>query len=198
MKRCSKCGEVKPLDAFSRNAATRDGYGGWCKGCLKAYRAANPEMLAAQQAAYRAAHPEKMAAYRAANAEKLAAQQAAWRAANVEKRAAALDAWRAANADKVAAYYVSNRDRYAARCALRRARLLQATPAWANLELVAAYYTLAAAFTQGSGVEHHVDHIEPLQGKHVCGLHCEFNLQVLPAQVNAAKGNRPSAVRGVR
>jgi hypothetical protein len=32
----------------------------------------------------------------------------------------------------------------------------------------------------------------------VCGLHNEFNLQVLPAKVNIAKGNRPSNVAGIR
>jgi hypothetical protein len=91
-----------------------------------------------------------------------------------------------------------NKDRVNARNAKRRAAALRATPAWANLELVAAYYTMAAWMTQATGVPHHVDHREPLNGKHVCGLHNEFNLQVLPAKANIAKGNRPSDVVGLR
>lgn len=191
MKACSKCGVVKALGEFGRDREKRDGLHPACLRCRAEYRAANRAVIKTRNAAYRAANHEKVlareAAYKAENAEVVQKRKAKYRLDNLDRVKAALRAWTAANPDKVAAHR-----------AHRRAAKLRATPAWANLELVAAYYTLAAAFTQGSGVEHHVDHVEPLRGKHVCGLHNEFNLQVLPAKVNIAKGNRPSDVRGVR
>lgn len=65
----------------------------------------------------------------------------------------------------------------------RQARQLQAVPKWADLGKIKQFYESCP-----SG--HHVDHIIPLRGKNVCGLHCENNLQFLPAAENMAKGNR--------
>jgi hypothetical protein len=79
---------------------------------------------------------------------------------------------------------------YAAQRARRRAAQLRATPAWANYFFLEEAYDLARRRTERTGFSWHVDHIVPLQGKTVCGLHVENNLQVIPGSINRSKGNR--------
>jgi hypothetical protein len=70
---------------------------------------------------------------------------------------------------------------------------LNATPTWLTkqqLEEIQTVYVLAKECELLSGDKYHVDHIIPLQGKGVCGLHVPWNLQVLPADINISKGNR--------
>ena len=95
--------------------------------------------------------------------------------------------WRASNPERAKAI----RDRAAAKfgkaywCAKqskRRAATQQRIPPWADLEAIAAIY---AACPDG----HHVDHVIPLRGKKVSGLHVETNLQYLPAEANRRKSN---------
>jgi hypothetical protein len=84
-------------------------------------------------------------------------------------------------------YYSKNKHRFAARRAKRRAALLRATPAWADLKAIAKVYRLAREMTLATGIRHVVDHVIPLQGRTVCGLHVENNLQVIPEKENARK-----------
>lgn len=63
----------------------------------------------------------------------------------------------------------------------------QQTPKWANLFFISEIYDLSRRRTKALGIPHEVDHIVPLRGKHVCGLHVEHNLRVVPKAVNRAK-----------
>ena len=84
----------------------------------------------------------------------------------------------------------ANAGRLRAIRAQRRAAELFATPAWADLSEIAAIYAEARRLEMGDGVKRHVDHIVPLQGKAVCGLHIAVNLQILTATENLSKSNR--------
>ena len=152
---------------------------------------------AQRQAAYRKRHPERVKAARIEGKER----DRAWRKENQERinalarekyikktRRPPFDerAWRSK-------WMESNRDWYLARsaqyAAARRAIQKLATPAWANLFFIKEIYHLSRLRTKHLGTKHQVDHIIPLYGKNVCGLHVEQNLRVIPAIENIRKSN---------
>lgn len=76
--------------------------------------------------------------------------------------------------------------------AARRASKHNATPEWLTEEQkseIEQTYWLARDLRSVTGEDYHVDHIVPLKGKDVCGLHVPWNLQVLPSDLNYLKGN---------
>ena len=82
-------------------------------------------------------------------------------------------------------HYLSNKNNYLARNAHRRALKLKATPTWANLAKIKEIYNNCPK-------DYHVDHIIPLKGDLVSGLHVESNLQYLTAKENLQKSNKYS------
>lgn len=90
-------------------------------------------------------------------------------------------------------YKKQNVSKIKANAANRRASKLQRTPKWVLAEelwLIKEIFDLATLRTKLHGFSWHVDHIIPLQGKLVSGLHTPFNLQVIPWVENITKGNR--------
>lgn len=85
---------------------------------------------------------------------------------------------------------IRNRPVKSALVARRRALRLQATPVWVDPSDFLSLYKLAGEMTAKTGIAHHVDHIVPLQGETVCGLHVPWNLRVIPASENSRKSNR--------
>lgn len=74
----------------------------------------------------------------------------------------------------------------------RRATKLNATPEWLNaghMAEIEGVYLYTKIFSQ-IGEKLHVDHIVPLQGENVCGLHVPWNLQAIPAFENLSKSNK--------
>jgi hypothetical protein len=84
----------------------------------------------------------------------------------------------------------SHRGEKSAEWAKYRADKLQRTPKWADLEMIRKIYDTSAWITKVTGLEHHVDHIIPMRGKLVSGLHVAENLRVLPGPENLSKGSK--------
>lgn len=81
----------------------------------------------------------------------------------------------------------------AARTAHRKAVKLQASPSWLTEEhktAIECKYSVAKMLSVYGNTKHAVDHIVPLQGKTVCGLHVPWNLQVITVEDNLKKGNK--------
>lgn len=171
MKRlCTSCNAEKSLDNYHRRNNRPNGIFNICKECQK-------EKSAKRYQANKKQYAKKQAEYKKANKSKVAEWGAKYYAQNSEKVAAKSKKYRENNKEHLSAYMRM----YSAK---RHATKLKAIPLWFEKEKVTLIYKKA----QEWGFQ--VDHVIPLQGKNVCGLHCWANLQLLDKSSNASKGNR--------
>lgn len=170
-KICSKCKAEPPVAAFSVDRSKKDGLRTTCRDCAKV-----------TVAKWSAENPERKKANDARHHEKRYLTDA-------NKERARRKCWRESNPTYFRNYLEENRGAHNARVALRDAIKIKATPVWANLSLIALIYEQAREISAQSGVAHEVDHAIPLRSRHVCGLHCEANLQIIPKADNRAKRN---------
>lgn len=152
---------------------------------ISQWQANNPEKVARYRARQLIAHAEsereRLQRYGLEHPEKVREAKRRWKRANPGKR----DAWKLANPIKAKAYE-------RAAVAKRRARLLEATPVWVTKDefrKIRELHAKAARLTIERGEPYHVDHILPLRGRRVCGLHVFANMQVLRATDNHRKSN---------
>ena len=148
-------------------------------------------------ARWRSEHKDYHAQYYAAHKAGISTYERARVAACADRirvvREAYLQAHKAERAAYVRNYYLRNPGRAHARAMKRYAAKLQATPPWLtaqHLSDIEKFYVEAARLQATDGIKRHVDHIYPLQGRTVCGLHVPWNLQILIAVENRKKGNR--------
>ena len=147
-----------------------------------AWRAANPDKGKQSWRKHAAEYNERRRALRAANPSVHRAVNAKFKAIHPERYAAAQEKWNALNPGKLTA-----------RCRRHQAAKLHASPPWLTRQQVRAmehFYVEAARMQALDGVKRHVDHIYPLQGETMCGLHVPWNLQVLTASENCRKSNK--------
>ncbi len=106
------------------------------------------------------------------NAAAIRARATKWQQdpANKDRVLARTQRWDKKNPDKKRSYVLK-----------RRANIAQRTPSWADLKAIRLFYKNCP-----KGYE--VDHIIPIQGSGVSGLHVLWNLQYLTKAQNRAKG----------
>ena len=173
-KLCKKCNKVKATLLFYKDKRSKDLCSTYCKECTKekaniAYRN-NKE-----------AHNARSNAYRRNNMPKIRAIAANYREKNREKINAYSSEW-----------IKLNRLSSTLNTAKYRSAKLQRTPAWLTedeFDRMKCLYQLAAMRNRESNQRWHVDHIIPLKGKFVSGLHVPSNLRVIPAIENVRKTN---------
>jgi 5-methylcytosine-specific restriction endonuclease McrA len=120
------------------------------------------------------------------NRKEEAARAREWRKNNPETYKKAVLNWRNKNATYYGAYMASAAGR-------RRTAKLKATPSWLSKEqneAILCKYQVAAMYTAEGLDIWHVDHIVPIRGKDVCGLHVPWNLRIITASENLRKGNK--------
>lgn len=187
-QQCSNCGKVKPTAEFQSDNNAASGFVRECRECKRKkwqeYNKSKPNWNVERKKAYRAnGGKEKDIEYYNNNRDKLLARTKQWYLENREKRLLQLKLWRAANPHIL----YKNRNK-------RRKALIQADYSFWNQILFDSVMTKLIKqrleLELITGQKYHIDHIIPLQGKLVSGLHVWNNLQVIPAFDNTSKGNK--------
>lgn len=160
---CVKCVQLAGVDRYKHNREAQ--YNSWRK-----WYEANKDV-----------HNARVKRWQAANKDKTRVDAKMWVAANPEKVAVKTKRYRDANPDKVTAWAVAS----VAKRAKRVPIWLSADDKW----LLREAYALAKQRTQMFGFAWEVDHIIPLRGATVSGLHVPTNVQVIPKALNRLKRN---------
>lgn len=175
MKTCSSkaCQEINPQpeENFHVHRRSKSGRQSLCKRC-RALKYEDKKDIILQKAKMR---------YRA-NPTPIKEKAALWQKTHKKAVKAKNSRWKRNNLDKVAA-----------QASKRRSSRINAQPPWLNRQQIKEiqwFYATAKELSWLSEEPLQVDHIVPLLGKAVCGLHVPWNLQILPKSANLKKGNR--------
>lgn len=186
MKKCACCKKEKDNSEFYKDKRAKDGLISSCKVC----------------------HTDRVYKWREENKDTWAAYSAKYQKDNKESVNAKSKRWKDNNKEHLKQYSLKNkeyirikeRERYkknpakaVAKVRERQAAKLQRTPAWLtthDYKVMESKYAIAAWLSAVVGIEYHVDHVIPLRGKNVSGLHVPDNLSVIPAKDNLEKSNK--------
>ena len=204
-KTCTRCLVLKNISEFRKDNRLKSGIGAICVECSRAkaleWRAKNLDRAKASFKAWAQKNKSKNSArkmqwakenpenkknadkkYALKNREKIKQTRRKYMEANKEKIKEKVKEWRVRNI-----VYVLSKN------AFRRASQLNRTPSWLTMEdreKMDNIYKECREISKQTGIPHHVDHIFPLLGQTVSGLHVPWNLQILTATENIRKRNR--------
>jgi len=171
MKICADCKLNKELSSFCKDNKRKDGLYPYCAECRKEHR---------KNFVRTPARLEYERVWELKNKETRKAQKAA--SEKTSKRKEYRKLWKQNNLGKTRAY-----------CMNYYTTKLQRTPKWLTesdwIEINWAY-NIAVQKTKETGIPYEVDHIIPLQGENVSGLHVPWNLQIITESENCSKGNK--------
>lgn len=196
---CAKCAQTLSITDFGIAKNRRDGISCWCKACnrqsVQRYRntaegakkhrqretkryADNPDPIKNRARAYyqsvdKEIRNQKSRAY--TKSREICPVFAMWRRLQISE------------------WGKKNRAKSLAKTNRRRAAMLHATPPWLtaiHLAQIQEMYDVSAMLERQTGRKYNVDHIVPLQGRTVRGLHVPWNLQVMHERENFSKGNK--------
>ena len=171
-KTCTKCGLDKDFSNYNKAKLGKLGLTSVCKPCI-AVQAVDYQ----KRAKHRISEYGKK--YRKEKANRISIQRAAHTLANKERLGSYARNWGQANPGKVNA-----------KTAKRRAAKRNATPKWLSkehLKQIESFYLESTRLTKETGVKYEVDHIVPILGKNVMGLHVPWNLRVVTRSENRKK-----------
>lgn len=216
-KICRKCNISKSLLSFPKKSSNKDGLYSYCKDCKKSddalYVSKNREKTNLYKKKWRESNKEYSYAYYQENKDRLDSYKKTWVKENKNLNSSYHKKWKENNKNYVdknkkesdKKYYSKNTEKIKKRstewnklhpevtlhyCRLRQSAKMQRTPSWADLKKIKEIYKQSKELSKSTGLTYHVDHIIPLQGKNVSGLHVETNLQILLAKDNHAKSNK--------
>ena len=160
--------------------------------------ARNPDVVKWNSKKWRAKNREKVKeqnkAYREKDSSKLAQKEYQQEYAKNNDRSEYQKKYRSENrqalSDKKREYNERHPELKRANSARYRTFKMQRSPSWADQERINEIYESAKKAADETGIPHHVDHVIPLQGKNVSGLHHQDNLLIVPGAENLSKGNR--------
>lgn len=194
-KLCTKCGETKPVECFAKRTGVASGLQSKCRDCGRKYKQANREKILEQGRIYREANKEQIALgikrWEEKNRDRVRAKWRRWEALNKDRRRemrrAAIQANPVAHWAKRSSYINKNKEKFAKvfrfHAAMRRKMVRSQRISSAYKDEIGRIYK-----ERPEGL--HVDHIVPVKGRNVCGLHVPWNLQYLRPEENRRKGNR--------
>jgi len=174
------------LEDYYRVKSNKDGRSGNCKSCkkvyAKSYRETNQDKIKRYREENREDHLAHKKDYYQKNKDWFDNYYARYREENRQRRR-----------EHSKNYRAKNKAYFAMKQMEREARKKFATPNWlseAHKRQIEAVYEHARECEMLTGDKYHVDHIVPLRGRNISGLHVPWNLQVLPADLNISKGNK--------